>query len=258
MRRVSCKSSLLKTLIGERITESDAYYQDTYFPDLPTSLHTLVQRLDEYLQAHPKLHEIRNLVLPSENFIRHWDNDKYTNFCDMIHKYWEWIDAAFIETDEAESTKKWQKIFGDDFNKADNKAVASLTEAALIPVPVTPSTDAVALVKSIGTAVLAKVKTVLPWLQTMPWRMANQGNVAIRAAAYRDRNKSSLLGAVSSGQLLPRGIELFFEAVSFTGILYNSKDFEVQWQRVNTDPAACQKKHLRGGFYPSHGRGTNG
>jgi hypothetical protein len=133
----SCKSILLTTLIGDRITSADTFYKDAYFPDLPTSLHTLVQRLDEYLQNHPKLHDVRNPVLPSENFIRHWDEDKYSNFRDMIHKYWEWIDDAFIETDEAESTRKWQRIFGDDFNRESNKAIANLSEASLVPVPVT-------------------------------------------------------------------------------------------------------------------------
>ncbi len=121
----SCKSILLTTLIGERITHTDAYSQHIYFPDLPSALHTLVHRLDDYLQAHPRLHEIRNPVLPSENFIRHWDDDKYENFREMIHKYWEWIDDAYLETNEGESTRKWQKIFGDEFNKADSKALGA-------------------------------------------------------------------------------------------------------------------------------------
>jgi Second Messenger Oligonucleotide or Dinucleotide Synthetase domain len=51
----SCKSILLTTLIGERITHTDAYSQHIYFPDLPSALHTLVHRLDDYLQAHPRL-----------------------------------------------------------------------------------------------------------------------------------------------------------------------------------------------------------
>jgi hypothetical protein len=252
----SCKSILLTTLIGDRITHTDAFYRDTNFSDLPTSLHTLVRRLDEYLQAHPDLHEIRNPVLPSENFVRHWDDDKYTNFCEMIHKYSEWIHDAFLETDEAESTRKWQRIFGDGFNKSSSKAIANLTEASLVPIPITPSNDAVQLVKTLGTSILANVKTALPWLKAVAWRIVSQGNVNIRATAYRTRKVSnSLIGRVVSGQVLPRGIEILFEAISSTGILYNSKDFEVQWQVVNTDHAAWEKKQLRGGFYPSDTRG---
>jgi Second Messenger Oligonucleotide or Dinucleotide Synthetase domain len=49
----SCKSILLTTLLGERITESDAYNQAVLFPDVPTALKTLIGRLDDYLQIHP-------------------------------------------------------------------------------------------------------------------------------------------------------------------------------------------------------------
>jgi len=252
----SCKSILLTTLIGERITAADAFYRNTYFPDLPTALHTLMHRLDDYLQARPKLHEVRNPVLPSENFIRHWDDDKYENFGEMMHKYWEWIDDAYLETNEAESTRKWQKIFGDEFNKSDTKALSGLTEAALIPVPTTPTNDAVQLVKTMGTAILANVKTALPWLKPAAWKMVNQANVAIRATAYRSRNDTnSLISRIVSGQIVPSGIDIQFEAVSSTGILYNSKDFEVKWQVVNTDHEAFVKKALRGGFYNSEPRG---
>jgi hypothetical protein len=252
----SCKSILLTTLIGERITQADAFYQNTYFPDLPSALHTLVHRLDDYLQARPKLHEVRNPVLSSENFIRHWDDEKYENFREMIHKYWQWIHDAYLETNEAESTRKWQKIFGDEFNKSDSKALSGLTEAALIPVPVTPANDAVQLVKTLGTAILANVKTALPWLKPAAWKMVSQGNVAIRATAYRSRKDlNSLIGRIVSGQIVPSGIDIQFEAISSTGVLYNSKDFDVKWQVVNTDHEAFEKKALRGGFYNSDTRG---
>src|SRR6266853_3141545 len=38
----SCKSVLLTTLMGERITEMDAYNRAVLFPDLPTALKTIV------------------------------------------------------------------------------------------------------------------------------------------------------------------------------------------------------------------------
>jgi hypothetical protein len=100
-----------------------------------------------------------------------------------------------------------------------------------------------------GAAILANVKSILPWVKPAAWRMASAGDVFVRAIAYRDRNTS--IGRISTGEVLPRGIELLFEAVTSTGVLYNSKDFEVQWQVVNTDHAAWEKKALRGGFYPS-------
>ena len=86
--------------------------------------------------------------------------------------------------------------------------------------------------------------------------MSPQGNVAIRAAAYRTKGDStSLISRVVSGQILPSGIYIQFEAVSSTGILYSSKDFEIKWQVVNTDHEAWEKKALRGDFYKSDTRG---
>ena len=90
----SCKSILLTTLLGGLITQADVY-QAANFADLPTALKTLVGRLDDYLQARPQLHDINNPILPQESFNRHWDQDKYATFREMIHKYREWIDEAF-------------------------------------------------------------------------------------------------------------------------------------------------------------------
>ena len=129
----SCKSILLTTLLGERITSVDQLLQDTEFPDLTAALQTLVQRLDDYLQARPEMHDVCNPVLPSENFIRHWDDDKYANFRDVIHRYREWIEDAYYETDKSESIIKWQKVFGDDFAKAESKAVAKSTKHRCSP-----------------------------------------------------------------------------------------------------------------------------
>jgi hypothetical protein len=99
----------------------------------------------------------------------------------------------------------------------------------------------------------------LPWLKPAAWKMVSQGNVAIRATAYRSRNDlNSLIGRIVSGQIVPSGIDIQFEAISSTGILYNSKDFDVKWQVVNTDHEAFEKRALRGGFYNSDTRAFAG
>ncbi|MGA2227108.1 MAG: nucleotidyltransferase [Syntrophobacteraceae bacterium] len=251
----SCKSVLLTTLLGERITQADEVFRTTYFPDLSTSLKTLIGRLDNYLHARPKLHNVCNPVLSTENFIRHWDDEKYANFRNMLHKYRGWIDEAYEEPDEAQSIAKWQRVFGDEFARG---AKVELAEAALnlVPVPVNRSRfqDAVDAVKTAGREVLAQVRTSLPWIKPVPWRMASASNrisVTISATLHTSRNGQPI-STVLSGFPLPKKSEILFKALFSTGIpIGSSKDFNVQWRVVNTDHDAYAAKALRGGFYPS-------
>jgi hypothetical protein len=166
----SCKSILLTTLLGTRVNQTDQFYQTTYFPDLPTALKTLVGRLDDYLQDHPELHDICNPVLPEENFHRHWDEDKYATFRDMIHKYRWWIEEAYTEFDEAESVSRWQRVFGDEFGKG-LKSTALLEKANAAPpvdVNISRYSDLVQAIKTVGTGILTSVRASLPWVKSPP------------------------------------------------------------------------------------------
>jgi hypothetical protein len=251
----TCKSILLTTLVGERVTVADNAYRATYFPDLPTALKSLVGRLDDYLQGRPDLHKITNPVLPTEDFIRHWDNDKYSNFRELIHKYKIWIDEAYAERDPAESIVKWQRLFGDEFGKGAEVEVAKSAERALIPLAEAQSglRDAVDWVKVAGAQALARVRTSLPWVKPTPWRMAttNRLEVIIRATQFGSRSDRQATEVVQSGYPLPKRQELLFEARTSTGLPLSGNDFTVQWRVVNTDQDAYRAKALRGGFYRS-------
>lgn len=95
------------------------YSKDTYYKDLPTSLRTLFNRLNDYLQARSILTDeiIVNPVLSTEKFNRHWDQDKYSNFRIKINDYNTWVNDAYEEKNVNEAVKKWRKIFGDDFGE---------------------------------------------------------------------------------------------------------------------------------------------
>lgn len=252
----SCKSILLTTLIGERITLADTFRRYTHFPDLPTALRTLVGRLDEYLQDHPELPDVCNPVLPDESFTRHWDKDKYENFRDVIHRYREWIDDAYVEPDETKSRSKWQRVFGDEFGKGPKKALAKIEEAALLPVLVSNAgvQDAVQAVRAFGRKVLASVPQEVPWMKPIPWRVVSNTFVGIRANTHRDRTGNRPIGPSESGEFLQKGLELRFEAMTTTGVPYAANEQEVQWQVVNSDRDAWNEDALRGGFYHSDPR----
>ena len=88
----SAKSILLTTLIGGMVSERDIQSDD--FSDFPTSLRTLINRLNAYLQQHESMPNIVNPVLSSESFTRHWDKEKYENFRRCISRYAEWIESV--------------------------------------------------------------------------------------------------------------------------------------------------------------------
>lgn len=252
----SCKSILLTTLIGQQITAMDQLVQNAYFPDLPTALKTLVGRLDDYLQDNADLHDVCNPVLPAESFTRHWDDDKYANFRSVIHRYREWIDDAYGEVDGKESRSKWQRVFGDEFGKGAAKKLVTLEEAIVLPAAVCANQDAVQLLQATGTRALASVPETFPWVKPAPWVPGGNQSVQIRATAHKDRTGPQSLGAFQSGQLLRKGLQLRFEAVTQAGVPYTGRDAAVQWQVVNTDRDAFEDDGLRGGFYGSDPRGV--
>ena len=114
----SVKSILLTTLLGNQINDFNDY------SDLPTTLKTLSNRINYYLQNHPSMPIVYNPVLPSEDFNRHWDQTKYSHFRDMFAIYNGRINAAFDEQDHNKSVEKWRKLFGDAFGTLKNKTIA--------------------------------------------------------------------------------------------------------------------------------------
>ena len=250
----SCKSILLTTLVAARVEDTDVLYQPTNFPDLPTALKTLIGRLDDYLKARLHFHKVENPVVPTEDFVRHWDDDKYQNFREMIHKYRGWVDEAYGANNEADAVKKWRRIFGDEFASGFDIDSDDLTEATL-PVLVKAGRfgDAVDAVVSAGRSLLRQVPAVLPWVKPAPFRFApddRQLVVTVRASKSLSRVLSSTSSAIVSGDVLPKGRELLFEAVGQHGLPFG-KEYRVQWQVVNTDQAARSALSLRGGFYSS-------
>ena len=116
----SVKSILLTTLIGNSVYPSDEWGED--FKDIPTSLKTVSNRINDFLQTNISMPEICNPVLSTESFTRHWDQDKYRHFREMFDLYNSKINAAFDAKDHNTSVKKWREVFGDNFGelKEDN------------------------------------------------------------------------------------------------------------------------------------------
>ena len=127
-------SILLTTLIGNTVHDWEG---DAEYKTIPDALLTVITRMDEFLQSHPSMPEIRNPALPTETFTRHWDQAKYNHFRDMISSYAGRIEGAYNDDDEKSSVRKWRDLFGDGFGNL--SAMAGTAATVATPRVVKPS-----------------------------------------------------------------------------------------------------------------------
>lgn len=213
----SAKSVLLTTLVGERVTSWDeSLILDSEFSDLPTTLRIIIKRLDTYLQENPDMPEVSNPSLSAESFTRHWDQDKYSNFRDCIHRYSEWIEDAYVEEDRDESILKWRRVFGDDFAKSVN---------------LEKSANALAIVQNED----------LSHVEPLKWPILPVGNMEVIATLHTEKEGKYKGTYRSNGPALKSGTWLHFcSQHSFTDSV------SIKWQVVNTGVAARLAQQLRG------------
>ena len=110
------KSILLTTLAGNTIRTSDEGTEGV--STVADTLETVLSRMNDYLQRHPNMPEIKNPVLPAENFNRHWTQQNYTNFRNRIQTYARIARQAKAELTTEKAIKLWQELFGESFGKS--------------------------------------------------------------------------------------------------------------------------------------------
>jgi hypothetical protein len=248
----TCPSFLFTTLLGYLIYEYDK--ESTAFSDLPTTLKTLVGRLDDWLQAHPGVPSVRNPVLTSEVQSAVWTEAQYSNFKEKINLYRGWIDDAYDEQDRDESIGKWQRVFGENFAPGEAKESAriseSLAKSAGILVVAGPFLDLVDKVKAVGANALPARITRLPYMRRPTWRVASDRlTVKVRADLVASRYGQQMR-SVASLDPLQKGFSVRFTAVNNSGIPFH-QEYAVKWRVTNTDKAAYDAGQLRGEFYDS-------
>lgn len=123
----TCPSVLLTTLIGERIQWSDSGASE--FKDVPTTLRTVLRRLDDWLQARPKKPLVPNPELTSEDFAASLTDDEYDDLRAAVNDLRSKVDNAFQTKGKFESILAWREVFGDKFAKGTTVLSKSLTES---------------------------------------------------------------------------------------------------------------------------------
>ena len=111
----TAKSIILTTLAANAVEESDEGTEAV--STVADTLVTVLTRMDEYLQENPQMPEIKNPVLPSETFNRHWNQTKYTNFRKMVNLHTRRARDAKNATKSEEAIKLWRELFGEKFGK---------------------------------------------------------------------------------------------------------------------------------------------
>lgn len=248
----TCPSFLFTTLLGYRVYSSDK--NTAAFADLPTTLKTLVGRLDDWLQANPYTPVVSNPVLPAENQSGGWDQTQYSNFRDKVNLYRGWIDDAYNEEDRDESIGKWQRVFGDKFATGEAKEAARISESVARSegslVVAGNFRDLVEKVKSIGARALPSRLIKLPYVQRPKWRLAAaQLTVKVNAELYTAENGSRVRQVISL-EPLQADYWIKFTAANNVGAPFPA-EYTVKWRVTNTDKAAYDAQQLRGDFYPS-------
>ena len=114
----TAKSILLTTLAGNAIRKSDEGTEAV--STVANTLVTVLSRTDDYLQQHQQMPDIRNPMLPTETFNRHWDQRKYENFRKRVHSHAQTAKQALAEGSAEESIKIWRTLFGESFGKSSN------------------------------------------------------------------------------------------------------------------------------------------
>ena len=108
----TAKSILLTTLAGNTIRPDDE--GTAAVSTVANTLETVLSRMNDYLQQHPNMPEIKNPVLPAENFNRHWDQRRYANFRNRVQGYARTGRQAKDQLAAEKAIELWQELFGDN------------------------------------------------------------------------------------------------------------------------------------------------
>lgn len=250
-----CPSVLLTTLLGNEISWVDSLGSE--FEDVPTALKTLIDRLDDRLQANATKPKVCNPKLATEDFADAWTDDQYTTFRNVIHRYRGWIDEAFAEEDSDQSIQKWRRVFGDEFAKGYNvvaKAAVSESFADVIALLRTGAAHVSALVdkvKDFGIGALPSGFSNVAHMQTPAWPNSAAAPRTIRVVARWQAYKASSEGHnVTSGDVLAGRGGLWFEALDAQWSAI-PEGYHVQWRVTNTGEVAMALGAGRGGFNSS-------
>lgn len=110
------KSIMLTTLAGYVIYPEDEGTEAV--GTVGNTLVTVLERMDALLQQYPYVPTVKNPVLETEDFNRHWTQNQYANFRNRVHSQAQTARKAMSEESSKKAIKVWQDLFGKSFGKS--------------------------------------------------------------------------------------------------------------------------------------------
>ncbi|MBH5336115.1 nucleotidyltransferase [Streptomyces pactum] len=132
------RSIILTTLLGERVQHAVPLMRPGCYGNVPTTLLTIVEDLDVWMQARPVKPSIPDPSGSGLTFDHRWDQTTYAYFRARIHTHARQIRAAYDETDPDASVRLWRELFGSRFPEPARLPASSTTPAASPKFPVAP------------------------------------------------------------------------------------------------------------------------
>lgn len=252
----TCNSVLLTTLLGNNILGSDK--GSAQFADVPTTLQTLIGRLDDFLRSNPNIPRVENPHLATEDFAHSWTTEQYSNFRDVIKRYRGWVDAAMAAEDRDSSVLAWRRLFGEDFAPGVDAKAKSLVETAhqsvksLVLASGAHLNELVEQVKTFGIEILPLGFNKPPYISPPRWpRVSTPPFSVVVTARHQSSRDAAVSTPIISGQPVPAAGGFWLDVRQPNGTAIPSGYF-VEWRITNTGVVALQRGEGRGAFYVSN------
>ena len=130
------RSVLLTILAGERVTLSRSLLTPGCYADVPTTLVTIMEDLDAYLQANPMKPPMPDPAGSGIGFDHRWDQPTYDRLRTRIHTYTPILRAALDEEEDKDaSLRLWQSVLGDRFVAPPTRSTSPGPFGPVDPVP---------------------------------------------------------------------------------------------------------------------------
>jgi hypothetical protein len=230
----SIKSVLLTTLVGELVTPLRAALSPDCYSDTPSTLVTIVQDLDSWLQTRPNKPPLADPSCPTTSFDHRWTDAQYAAFRDRIHALAPKIRAAYDETTAATSLTAWQDVFGTSF-----KAPTIASGAA----------EEVAKAAWVDRADRAPQEDFID--EKFPVAVTHDVHIDCEVSEPNYPNRTARRRALRSRHgRVPKKRDLLFKVVSTTV----PEPYEVHWKVRNHGIEAALENQLRGKIEPDTGQ----
>ena len=219
----SIKSVILTTLVGERINETKKLFDPDCYGDIPTTLKTVVDDLDDYLQRNVYLPAIVDPGGTGDRFDERWDQDGYVSFRRRFHALRAKVDEAFDADTVEASAEAWQTVFGTGFKAPATTKAAGRGATILVEGKARPVTERF-LDRDFG----------IPYVETR-YSVRMSGRV-LRKQGFRHYRLPDQNNTVGKGR------EILFE-IQHCDV---PQPYDVYWKVRNTGAEAEQAGALRG------------